>query len=501
MPFGKTLRYIVPLTLLFYAGCATLVANRKVSELERPSEYVHFFKLLDETVAETGVHNASVFQVAGFPYLRTNRFLTGLKNDLDNEARREQWLRWLRRLDLEARRKEIRNLSDEDIADIAGKTGISADRKILYDRIASFSEKLLAHDRDRAGFFDALRKAVTNPDEYSTALRVVGLYPLVSIPVASITRRLQRKFRAWHHLPTDQLETLGEVTAYRPVRRLRYSQQTVQLILNRSRRNALDVPLPSDSDRKILLAMFAPIVYQDVAAVYDRIGEIVWSDKKVSVDPGWPTVYHYVSHALRKGQPVLQLNYVFWYSARNGPKSPWIEKGPLDGLTVRVSLDDDGLPFMVDIMNNCGCYHFFAPHPMNVGKTIPVSDGLGAFVPRRLPESYPREPMKLRIVSGWHQVARMNDDMTAKVSVSYQLRPYDRLEALPHGDGTFESIFTSKGIVKNTARIEPLIFFPMGIPQVGSMRQRGHHAVKFVGREIFDDPDIFDRNFEQVFLN
>ncbi len=36
----------------------------------------------------------------------------------------------------------------------------------------------------------------------------------------------------------------------------------------------------------------------------------------------------------------------------------------------------------------------------------------------------------------------------------------------------------------------------MGIPDVGSMRQRGHHAIKLVGRAYFDDPDLFDLNFE-----
>jgi hypothetical protein len=69
-----------------------------------------------------------------------------------------------------------------------------------------------------------------------------------------------------------------------------------------------------------------------------------------------------------------------WYSARNGPLSPRIERGPLDGVTVRVSLDDDGRPFMVDIMNNCGCYHIFVPDRQKVVRSIPLADELDAFV-------------------------------------------------------------------------------------------------------------------------
>lgn len=35
----------------------------------------------------------------------------------------------------------------------------------------------------------------------------------------------------------------------------------------------------------------------------------------------------------------------------------------------------------------------------------------------------------------------------------------------------------------------------MGIPKIGCMRQRGHHAIKVVGREPFTNPYIYDRNF------
>ena len=64
----------------------------------------------------------------------------------------------------------------------------------------------------------------------------------------------------------------------------------------------------------------------------------------------------------------------------------------------------------------------------------------------------------------------------------------------PAGRGG-EGLFDSQGIAKGTERIGALHFFSMGIPRVGSMRQRGHHAVEFIGRVHFDDPDIFNRSF------
>jgi hypothetical protein len=74
--------------------------------------------------------------------------------------------------------------------------------------------------------------------------------------------------------------------------------------------------------------------------------------------------------------------------------------------------------------------------------------------------------------------------------------PYHQLEMLSKNDTQSESIFNSRGIGKHTERVESDIFIPMGVPQVGQMRQRGHHAVKFVGRAHFDDPYLFNKHFE-----
>ena len=487
---------ILFLLILILIGCAAISMNRQIAEFQRPPECVRFFELLDRTVADVGVRDAAVFSVRGFPYLRTNRFLTGLKDDLFNDSRKEQWVRRMQQLDLEARKKEIHNLPAAALKNLARQLSEPTGRQMLQQRAAFYSEKLLTHDQRLPDFYEVLLRAVTDPSEYSTTMRVLGIYPLTSMPVTSMTRRVQDKFRKWHFAPVDQIETLGELTAYRPSQGTEYSDHIVRLILDRAIQNPLRVPRPSTVDQQTLLTMFAPVIYQDVAADYDKIGEVMWQDNKVSINAARPTVYYYFSHARLKGVPVLQLNYVFWYSARNGRNSPWIERGPVDGITVRVSLDYDGYPFMVDIMNNCGCYHFFVPHHKKIGKMIPTPDGIDAFVPRRLPESYPRKRLKLRIISGWHQVAHMDDEMNAARFLPYQLAAYEQLEMLPHDDQSFESVFNSAGIGKGSGRIEPLILFPMGIHDIGSMRQRGHHATKLVGREHFDDPDLFDRNFE-----
>jgi len=496
MRFANFLRFILAVGVLFYSGCAAYHTQRQVADFKRPAEYERFFELLDHTVKAAGVRNAADFTVAGFPYLRFNRFLAGLKPGLSSDARRRQWVLWMQALDLASRRKEIQNLPAEELKALARRLGEPGDRKMLVNRAADYSARLLSHDQRQPDFYPTLLAAVTAPSEYSTAMRVVGLYPLTSIPVAAVTRRVQEKFRKWHQTPADQLEIRGKLIAYGPSGGPAYGESIARLIVQRSKRNALGVPRPTTADQQILLAMFAPVFYQDVAAAYDEIGEVAWQNDTVSINPAKPTVYYYFSQARLKGEPILQLNYVIWYAARNGPRSPWFERGPLDGLTVRVSLDSQGQPFMVDIMNNCGCYHFYLPHLRTPAKIIPPPGAIEAFVPRRLPATYPEQRLRLRIMTGWHQVNHLDADLMPIAYMPYQLVDYDRLEMLPRGDRGFESIFNSEGIAKDSPRIESLLFFPMGIADIGSMRQRGHHAVVFIGRAHFDEPDIFDKNFE-----
>jgi hypothetical protein len=484
------------LVLFINQGCAPWVARQFVAKSGRPTEYQNFFDQLDKVVAEADVRNASAFSISEFPYLRTNRFLASFKDRLTVDSQKEQWVRWMQRLDLEARQKEILNLPQKQFNTLVMRLGDPMDRQTLYDRLSFFSDQLLMHDQRQPNFYDALQNAIVIPDEYSTTMRVIGLYPLASLPVAVVTHGVFEDIAAWHRLPRDELRILGKLRGYGPLHPTAYSQPRIRAILHRSKQNPMGIPLPSESERQILLTTFAPLLFQDEVGSYDKIGELKWQDDRVTVDSAVPTVYYYFSNARYKTKPILQINYTFWYPARAGPNSPWMERGHLDGLTIRISLDSEGRPFMLDIKNNCGCYHFYVPPKDRIRRIRPSPFAIDAFVARWMPEAFPQDRLSLRMKSGWHQVDHIATEKTMSELIAYRLMPYDQLEMLPHGDAAHESLFNSKGIAKNTGRIEPLIFFSMGIPNVGSMRQRGHHAVKFVGRAHFDDPDLFDLSFE-----
>ncbi|MDX1707120.1 MAG: hypothetical protein R3274_00890 [Desulfobacterales bacterium] len=491
--------FIIVVTILVAIaaqGCARRVTYRFETDSQRPTETVRFFSELDAAVYRSGVGHGAFFRVDGFPYLRANRFLVSLKERLENDAQRNQWVLLMQQLDMEARTAEIQNLPQGQVKQLAAAFGLQPGRKNLLAKVAASSHKLLAHDQRQSDFFEVLEVAVQDASEYSTLMRVFGLYPLAAIPVAIVTLRVNDEIAAWHQLPEDERPTLGALTTYGPAERVEFSAPEIRRMMKRSRQNPLGIPLPSADDQNKLLAMFAPLIVQDEIADYDQLGAVVWTVQQVSVDSDRPLVYFYFSHAYLKDTPVLQINYVIWYPQRGGPNSPLIERGNMDGLTIRVSLDEYGSPFMVDIMNNCGCYHFYAPRKEAVVRSLPSPMAIDAFVPTWLPDDYPRQRIAIRVISGWHQVGHIGSRSMPLEFKPYQLAPYDQLEMLPKSSNQHESIFNSRGIGKHTERIESDIFIPMGVPQVGRMRQRGHHAVKFVGKAHFDDPHLFDRHFE-----
>jgi len=68
------------------------------------------------------------------------------------------------------------------------------------------------------------------------------------------------------------------------------------------------------------------------------------------------------------------------------------------------------------------------------------------------------------------------------------LIPYSNLEIL--------NIFNAKAIVKGSQRLEPLFLFPMGVPDIGAMRQRTHQPTRLLGKEHFDNPLLLEKYFK-----
>lgn len=473
------------LLILPLAGCGTLSETR--IPWERPGECVAFFERLDAAILGAGVRDAAQAHVEGFPYLRAGRFEASMAVRLAGAEAKAAWADGMRELDLAARKKEIANLPDGAVLQMA------AGREALYERAASCSRDLFDLDRARPGFFEALSPRVIVPDEYSVALRALGLYPLVTIPEYRITERVRERFRAWYEMPYEKLPVDGALRVYRPPQA---EGRDAAGVITASANNPLAILMPTTDEARELALRYAPILIQDEAAPYDRVGRVAWKGDSLIVDGEGPALYYYLSHARVKGEYVLQVNYVFWYPARAGDLAPVIEHGHLDGLTLRLSFDRTGGLFMIDLMNNCGCYHVFIPERARVARAIARYYPNDPFAPQWLPELGAGERHAFRILSGWHQVQRVLTLAPPREAIPYELIPYETLESLPAGSGRRVSIFDAQGIAKGSERVERFVFFPTGIPSIGSMRQRGHHAITLSERTHFDEPDLFEKYFE-----
>jgi len=492
----KKYRSIFLIAFLFlFTGCTSFTAQRISQSFERPEECQAFLSALDERVNQAGVRDAATYPVPGFPYLRANRFLLFMKDKIDIQGGRGQWSLWMQKLDLDARKKEISNLPDDVVSSFPFKQGTEPTRAELYERLKSCSDRLFQHDKTRPDFYGTLHPLLEVPDEYSFAMRAIGLYPLIAIPVAILTDASRKRIRSWYETNVEDLPVDGRLRSFTPAETISLSEEEIQAIIDSSKKNPLGVPLPDENPGRKIVEHFAPVFIQDVSAPYDQVGRLVWKGDCPDVDQEKPTVYYYFSNAFLKGKPILQINYVIWYSERAGHRAPSIERGRLDGLTLRVSLDEQGKLFMVDVVNDCGCYHFFAPEKERVDRVISKPLRFDPFVPQWSPDILPGQRLGVRLNSGWHQVQRLIAGKEFPEPIPYELVAYDVLEVLPCEDGRTKSIFNSKGIAKCSERIERFILFSMGIPKIGSMRQRGHHAIELIGRTQFDDPTLFDESF------
>ncbi|NBC23617.1 MAG: hypothetical protein GVY21_09100 [Gammaproteobacteria bacterium] len=448
------------------------------------------FQSLDTAIARAGVADAQSQRIAGLPYLRINRFLAALTVDPAGPGF-ELWVDQLRALARAARRAELANLPSR----------IDLDRQLAAtDRCAA---RLRAADLSDPARRAALL-ATTVADAYHPLQRMLGLYPLTSqaflLGVYGLHRETARTFAT----PLEQLAVHGRVQRFEPAPGPSPAEDRLPAAVRRSAANALGVPLPDPDTLADLFIAHAPVFEVDVVSPADLPGQPRLDGQGSPAVTGEARVYTLVSHARWRGTALLQLNYVLWFPARprQGPLD--LVGGPIDGITWRVTLGPDGRPLLYDAMHNCGCYYKAFPTPRarvterHRGWQEPIS------VPQQVPDGAGR--LVLRLASTSHYLERVyrrsadgapsgGGGRRTPATSGYQLADYDELRSLPAADGGRRSFFRGDGIVAGSERRERWVFWPMGVPEPGAMRQWGNHAIAFVGRRHFDDADLLERHF------
>ncbi|HMW31633.1 MAG TPA: hypothetical protein PKE44_18895, partial [Plasticicumulans sp.] len=320
--------------------------------------------------------------------------------------------------------------------------------------------------------------AVQVPSDYSTVARVLGLWPLSVLPVQALGARYRQ-------------ETLARLADPPP------SPATTQRFgplpappqaVGRLRRDALDVPVPTAAQLDALFALHAPVFEIDGRTDADLPGRpLRRADGRLDFRPE-PRVYQWPSLSRLHGRPVLQLNWLIWFAARP-PAAGALYAGRLDGLIWRVTLDADGRPYVYDSIHACGCYHLLFPR---AGLRLTAAAAALAetpIAPYPAPAFRPGRHLRLRIASATHYLIALDED-DGRPFVPYRSVDYTALYTDTDADAGTQTLFDPDGLIPGSERPERWLLWPMGVASAGAMRERGRHAIAFVGERHFDDPGL-----------
>src|SRR5688572_1258452 len=433
---------------LLAAGCATgtgELAPHLRSGAPEVRECAAWYQALDNEIDAAGVRNAQDARVAGFPHLRVNRFLVGLRaRGAADDRTLRAYAERLAELDEEARRHEIQNLPT--LPTEAART--NALRRLRgCGRILRDAD--LASPEGRA----ALLAAAKVPDEHAHAPAV---FPAASEESA---QRVRYAPPAGPRLPRVVVAGLLGRASFDPLGHLALTAQEVAR----------------------LAATYAPTFEIGTRADYDRFGWLRWRRGMPlpQVDAAEPTVYVHAAHTLYGEHVLLQLVYTLWFSERPARDTFDPGAGPLDGVVWRVTLAPDGEPLVYDAIHACGCFHVFFPTARARQRPAPQDGTAEALVLQRLPRAGEDQRPVVRLASATHDIEGVRLERAPESLVRYALLPYDQLLSMPRLVGDHRSAFGPDGRIA-------------GSPA----RQWGRQPIGASGRRHFDDADLLERRFE-----
>lgn len=469
---------------LALGACASLPSPVSDATVQATRECRAFFEQIDGRIEHAGVRDGGAARVAGYPYLRADRFLASYADVAQDGASFDAWVRRLLARDLESRRAELRNLGMADV-------------DATLARSAQCGETLARLELATPGHRADLRERVRVKDDYSLVARTFGAYP-AAVPFLNMgIRGYHEEVRSDYARPLDALDTPGPLTTWVPSTAASDDSDdddNVAGMLATAPRDALGVPQLDAHQWQTLAARHAPIFWVETGGDYDLPGMPVRDARgRPGVDATRPVV-HFRGEYTRFGDAVLPaLVYVVWFSERPPQKSLDSYAGALDGLIWRVVLDPQGQPLTYDTIHPCGCYRYYFPaQPL-----ARIARGGFWQEPVLFPQDkVPAGRPALRIQSQTHYLRRVvAADATQGEQRTYTLRPYDELLTLADGKGGTRSLFAPDGIVYGTQRGERWWLWITGVPDPGAMRQWGRHATSFVGRSHFDDARFLEQNF------
>ena len=440
---------------------------------------VELWQDLDDAICMAGVRDGATAPVAGFDYLRSNRFLAALGVYANSTRKERALVEQMRVLDLERRYLELEYLSDTQWQALTS-LGYPVDEGLFKRQVARCSVDFMRVDRNETSYFESVMDAIDVDQDYVSMYRILGLYPLTQFIVGHQVAQYQKE-----HSIAVGAGGEGESRRFDPPSGRKLSPKRVRVLLKNNRlKPFLDFQF-GEQDWSDLVRLYAPVLQLGG----DSFGRIVPEGKeKWRVDTDDPVVYYYLSHAIIQGIPAVQINYVVWFVEKNEP-APWYTTGHLDGLTLRLTLDWQGRPLVFDSIGNGGCC-YFGLYNAGIASLTSGSDGFVPHFTGLLPALADSNHLNVQVAARANNVIGVSATMLQEDTTTYTLMPYDVLEQ--YGSMMTSKFFDERGLVCGTDRFESYFLFPMGIPNVGAMRQRGRQPITLIGRAYFDDPLLFE---------
>jgi hypothetical protein len=508
-------RWALPACLIVVSSGCALTSPPGLPALStgtaQTRECLAWYGALDAATATAGVRDAGAATIEGYPFLRVDRHSASLRNLMpassdatESAPLRQALLARLAALDLQARQFEVDNLPRAMRITLRGPARGQTDPPGLMQRTRACSAQLMLAALAQPGQTHRMLRNLSVPDDYVTAYRVLGLYPLTRIPFFKGVRQHEDRMRtqfASAAPPLPDGNRLRLAPRWRPPPEQVTPEQLRAMVQPRAD-DPLGLPAPTPEQLETLFSHFAPVFDIAVDSDDDLPGALAWPGARTSPSPGTPivdtrqpVVYRQVAYTRHADASLLQLVYTIWFGARTAMTQPIdLLAGRIDGLVWRVTLSPDGVPWVYDSMHPCGCYHQFFPRNWIQARPAPDPNGEWAFSPVGAPALQTGQRMALRVASATHYLTGL-DVLQRDPALPYDWRSYDSLRSLPAADGTRRSVFNAHGFIPGTDRLESWLFWPMGIAQAGSMRQWGRHATAFVGKRHFDDAYLLDERY------
>ncbi|PSW20560.1 hypothetical protein C9I98_06825 [Photobacterium sanctipauli] len=428
-------------------------------------------------VKRQGVQDAQVVWDNRYPHLAFNRFSQAQLSKLETRNDQQQWLNYTASQAKSQRHAEYNNLIDKQHFELAS--------------LDYCADKLTQHSRFDTPFWQSLEQSPPTIDSsYEPWYRFFGVFPISKQVAKPAIENEKKRILDEFNQPT---EGYSVTYAMAPDSATLSTHQIQRWFDNALVQSDFDWPQLSERQINQLLHHYAPVIEIESASLDDKPGRVEYSPHlQPEVNTNAPTIYLDHSYTEFHGKVYLQLNYSLWFANRTPESSFDPYAGAFDGVVLRLTLDHQGQPLVLDSIHHCGCYHMvFALQPQLVFRA--QDDGIEK--PLTFTKAMPVVASMLNVTlsHGEHMIKQV-EWRSKQPSHARQLLPlhYDALRSIPTQKHYNKSLFDQRGFLLASERLERIYLWPFGVPSPGTMRQVGHHATAFIGERHFDDATVLE---------